>query len=151
VVVTDGSDGAIVAWEDFRHYSYPVYADSSIYAQRVRGSGVTSWPGQGVRVYDRSPDQVSAGTANHAFALQGVTPNPGAGPFAVRFTLPSDGAVTLEVFDLHGRSVARRSAFLGAGEYSWRMDSERRLAPGIYLVRLTQGSRRAVARACILR
>ena len=109
------------------------------------------WPGQGVRVYDLSPDRVSAGTSTLRFALQGVAPNPAAGPFTVRFTLPADGAVTLEIVDLLGRRVASRSAFLGAGEYAWRMDSERPLAPGIYLVRLRQGDRRAVAKACVLR
>ena len=147
VAVTDGADGAIVSWEDFRDFNYPNPGDSSIYAQRVRGSGATAWPSQGVRVYSMPRDLVSAGSSASPFALEGVIPNPASGPFTVRFTLSAPGAASVEILDLLGRKMAHRSAVLGAGAYEWRMDAERRLAPGIYLVRLTQGGRRTVARA----
>jgi hypothetical protein len=80
-----------------------------------------------------------------------VIPNPAYGPFTVRFTLSAPGAASVEIVDLLGRKMANRSAVLGAGAYEWRMGAERRLAPGIYLVRLTQGGQRTVARACVLK
>lgn len=44
VIVSDGSGGAVVAWEDQRAGS----TESDIYAQRIDGSGATIWPESGV-------------------------------------------------------------------------------------------------------
>lgn len=48
-VIGDGSGGAFVVWQDFRHEVY-----SSIYAQKLDASGVRQWAADGVPVVDRS-------------------------------------------------------------------------------------------------
>jgi hypothetical protein len=42
-IVSDGSGGAIITWEDFRNNSY-----YNVYAQRVSASGVVQWTANGV-------------------------------------------------------------------------------------------------------
>ncbi len=53
VVVSDGSGGAIIAWQDRRSCSY------DIYAQRVDSSGGSQWTADGVPICVASYDQVS--------------------------------------------------------------------------------------------
>lgn len=81
-------------------------------------------------------------------------PNPFRGATRIAFSIPADGPVRVEVFDLAGRRVARPlDAVLPAGghriEWDGRSESGRRVAAGIYLYRLTtqQGtvSRKLVA------
>lgn len=50
VICSDGGAGAYVAWVDER-------ADKDVYAQHVDGSGVPSWPGDGVVICDFETDQ----------------------------------------------------------------------------------------------
>jgi hypothetical protein len=51
VLVSDGSGGAIITWEDFRG------TDWDIYAQRVNPSGVPQWTANGVALCAASDDQ----------------------------------------------------------------------------------------------
>jgi len=51
VIVSDGSGGAIITWEDWRTSS------PDIYAQRVDSSGVPQWTANGVAVCTASDDQ----------------------------------------------------------------------------------------------
>jgi hypothetical protein len=53
VIVTDGSGGAIITWEDYR--SGGTYSD--IYAQRVDPAGVPQWTANGVAICTASYDQ----------------------------------------------------------------------------------------------
>jgi len=61
VIVSDGSGGAIIAWEDYRDPTYP-----AIFAIRISSSGVTAWAGE-VKLRDApgygqySPEIVSDG------------------------------------------------------------------------------------------
>jgi len=50
VAVSDGTGGAIVAWEDFR-------SSGDIYAQRINGSGLTVWTANGVGVCTATNEQ----------------------------------------------------------------------------------------------
>jgi hypothetical protein len=52
-IVSDGSGGAFVAWEDFRDG-----LQIDIYAQRVTGSGLGMWEFNGVSICDANDDQV---------------------------------------------------------------------------------------------
>ena len=45
VIVSDQSGGAIIAWNDLRHFG-----GSEIYAQRINGNGITQWTGDGYYV-----------------------------------------------------------------------------------------------------
>jgi hypothetical protein len=91
------------------------------------------------------------GEAPLAFALGRVSnPSPD-GLVRVSFTLPAAGAATLELLDVGGRRVAAREVgALGAGAHKVALAGERRLAAGVYFVRLTQGAKRATARVTIL-
>ena len=85
------------------------------------------------------------------FALDGFRPNPAVGLPIVSLTLAKSEAARLEVFDLRGRLVLRRDlSGLGAGRHSVSLDEGVRLAPGVYVLRLTQGDRVARVRGIIL-
>ena len=86
-----------------------------------------------------------------AFALDGFRPNPAVGLPVVSLTLAKSGPARLEVFDLRGRLVLRRDlSGLGAGRHTVSLDSGARLAPGVYVLRLTQGEQVARVRGVIL-
>jgi len=55
LMVSDGSGGAIMAWQDGRNGS----ADQNIYAQRVTGSGTVQWTSNGVALCTASYNQYS--------------------------------------------------------------------------------------------
>ena len=86
-------------------------------------------------------------------ALHGMTPNPGpVGEGLVRFALPDGSPARLEVMDVSGRRVfAREVGSLGAGEHVVRLGGTGSLAPGLYLLRLTQGGRTLTAKAVTTR
>jgi hypothetical protein len=93
------------------------------------------------------------GGATLAFALESVRPNPTRGePLGVAFTLPSSASARLELLDVSGRRVMEREVgALGAGRHSVALAAGGRLAPGLYLVRLTQGANVRLARVAVLR
>ena len=88
-----------------------------------------------------------------SFALSGARPNPTVGGgLWVRFALPTAEPASLELYDVSGRQVESRNAgALGAGEHELRLDSGAPMAPGVYLLRLTQGIRSLTARAVVIR
>jgi len=86
-------------------------------------------------------------------ALLGVTPNParGSADLAIRLALPVDGAATLQVIDIAGRVMAERHLeSLGPGVHEERLAWDRRPAPGIYWVRLTQLDETTATRLVVL-
>lgn len=86
------------------------------------------------------------------FALRGVTPNPSAGDAVVAFSLAGSGPGVLEVYDVSGRRVSSRAVgALGSGPHEVRLTEGRRLAAGVYTVRLVQGGQAATARAVVTR
>ncbi len=93
------------------------------------------------------------GTAPLAFALEGARPNPSrGGQLSVAFTLPTPASARLELLDVSGRRVAQREVgALGAGRHSVALAADRPLAPGLYLVRLTQGADVRVTRVAVLK
>jgi hypothetical protein len=85
-------------------------------------------------------------------ALAPPAPNPATDRLAIGLTLPSAAPARLEVIDVMGRVVALRDVGgLGAGPHTVTFAEAAGWRPGIYLVRLTQGSRSLVARASVLR
>jgi hypothetical protein len=87
-----------------------------------------------------------------AFALAGVRPNPSVGErLSVAFVLPVAAPARLELLDVSGRRVAGHEVgWLGAGRHEVDLAAGRRFAPGIYLVRLTQGGDVRVTRAVLM-
>lgn len=87
-----------------------------------------------------------------AFGIQALTPNPARGPFTVSFALAGGAAARVELFDLAGRCVATRAIESPrSGVQALTLHADRPLASGVYHVRLTQGARRATARAVVMR
>jgi hypothetical protein len=86
------------------------------------------------------------------FALAGVTPNPARGNrVMVDFTLAVADPARLELVDVAGRRVMSRDVgALGAGRHVVNLAEARALAPGMYLVKLTQGAHSRVARAAVI-
>lgn len=86
-------------------------------------------------------------------ALDGALPNPSrGGPLHVSFSLPGGEPAALSLFDVGGRRVAHRSVgSLGAGGHVVDLAPEEPMAPGIYFVRLTQGSRSRMAKVVVTR
>jgi len=84
-----------------------------------------------------------------AFALGGAYPNPAVRDLSLAFSLLDASPARLDVFDLAGRRVAERDVGpMGAGRHLLSMG---RFAPGVYVVRLTQGAHSASIRAAIVR
>jgi hypothetical protein len=92
-----------------------------------------------------TPPVVGVTPGSRAFSL-GPTlhpawPNPSSGRTSLRFTLPDDGPVTLDVIDVKSRRVrtlAHGSFVAGVHDLAWdlRDDGGRRVRPGLYFLRL---------------
>jgi hypothetical protein len=90
------------------------------------------------------PAEGAPGQPPHAgptLALRGVEPNPSSGAFTATLSLPDAFPAGLELLDLAGRRVwSLDVGALGPGTHRVRIATDRRLASGIYLLRLTHGS-----------
>jgi hypothetical protein len=87
-----------------------------------------------------------------ALALRGLRPNPAVDAINVSLSLPNSAPATLELVDLAGRLIANREVgSLGAGPHLVRLDDGSRVAPGVYWVRLRQGTQQLLARAIVMR
>ncbi|MEZ5066897.1 MAG: S8 family serine peptidase [bacterium] len=81
-----------------------------------------------------------------ALALAAPRPNPASGPFSLAFDVPADaGHVTLDVYDLGGRRVARLvDGSVEAGRHTARWDGQDQTglsaAAGVYFARLQAGA-----------
>ncbi len=127
VAVSDGSGGAIAAWQDYRNGGFDVYA------QRVMGngvvgptSGVASGPAVGLRVDPPRPNPIRDRTT-------------------LVFSLPAEARVSADILDVAGRLIRHllRVGGLGPGLHSveWDgLDDHGAPAPdGVYLARVTAG------------
>jgi len=128
--IEDGSGGVYVAWQEGEFgYGYDLKMN------RLISSAVV---------------EVGSAPASHpAVALRAPAPNPASREVSVRVALPSDAPARLELLDLAGRQVRAR-VLDGAGERTASFDGLDRLAPGLYLLRLTQGRESRFARLAIV-
>lgn len=140
VIVADGAGGAVLAWEDARNGSGD-FGDFDIYSQGVKANGQLGDPPVAV------PD-----VRHSMLALEAPSPNPNrTGAMIVRFTLPTDAAATLDLFDVAGRRVVSREVgSLGAGLHAIDLAADRRPVAGIYFVRLMQASIARTRRVVVL-
>jgi hypothetical protein len=84
------------------------------------------------------------------FALDPVRPNPSrGGALTVHFSLPPDAPARLELLDVAGRRIASHE--VGMGQHTLDLGEGQRLAPGLYLVRLTQGANTRTTRVAVMR
>ena len=86
------------------------------------------------------------------FALAGARPDPAPRErMSVAFALEGASPARLELFGVDGRRVlAREVGASGAGEHTLQLSEGRTLAPGLYWLRLTQGSRTATKRVAVV-
>lgn len=94
---------------------------------------------------------VEEGQAPLQFALGPTTPNPGSGPRHLMFSTPSNGHVTLRVFDVSGRQVATLlDRVLPAGRHDAQFSTDR-WAGGVYYYRLDLGARSRAGKLVVMR
>jgi hypothetical protein len=90
--------------------------------------------------------------ATMALTLEAVRPNPTtSGRMEVVFVLPIAAPARLELVDVRGRMIATRDiGSLGAGRHVVDLAAGRKLASGLYVVRLTQRGMQRSTRAVVL-
>lgn len=133
----------------------------------VDGSGDLSWvdesvePGQryGYRLaWSQEGAPVASGevwvdVTAPRMTIGGAYPNPAtrATGFSLHFSLASDAPATIEVYDLAGRRVASESLRSPrSGAQAMRIQASDGLAPGLYLVQLSQGAKKLTTRAAMI-
>jgi hypothetical protein len=90
-------------------------------------------------VQRRSDPVVVDISAEARLALGGFRPNPALETASISFSLPDKRPASLKVHDVRGRLVfSREVGELGPGAHLLRLDNSRRLAPGIYWIRLVR-------------
>ncbi len=96
--------------------------------------------------------QVEVGLAPRVFTLSQNFPNPFNPTTTIQFTLPTDGRVTLRVYDILGREVAmlldenRR-----AGEYQQAVFDGSRYSSGVYFAVLRSGGKMLLKKMLLLK
>jgi len=152
-MASDGRGGAFMAWEERGGVVSPGLGGSSAEGARLKvliqhlnlESGVAS------PIVQLPIDQPGI-----AFAVHPIAPNPAHGPCLLRFDLPAPGPVTIDVFDVAGRRIARladRQPFgVGSQSVTWDLSDRRgrRVPAGLYLVRVSAGRNQAVVRITVL-
>ena len=83
-------------------------------------------------------------------AIETIRPNPADREMWVSFSLPLSEPATLDLIDVSGRRV-REQVVSGTGRHAVDLAAGNRLAPGVYLVRLTQAGKSVVMRASVVR
>lgn len=84
-------------------------------------------------------------------------PNPASGPMSFEFRTPSLAVARAEILDIAGRRVSRplQDQLLPGGTHRFEWDgrdaSGARVAPGVYMIRLTSGTAAAVQRIVLVR
>lgn len=119
-----------------------------------------------VCIYDPAmqpaPAAVGDGPAPGRLALAQPTPNPAHGTVALSFATPEAGPITLEILDVQGRTIRARHETLAraasgvpyATRFAWNWDlrdgAGRRVAPGLYLIRLATTHEAVTRRVVVL-
>ena len=87
-----------------------------------------------------------------ALALHGLRPNPAVRDLNVSFVLPTGSPARLEILDVNGRQrLARELGDRGPGFHTVLLGDAASLEPGVYWIRLSQGSDHRVARGAVIR
>jgi tripartite motif-containing protein 71 len=103
-----------------------------------------------IQVFDDCPGADVPATTPLTFALDPVSPNPSrGGALTVHFSLPTDAPARLDLLDVAGRRIASHD--VGVGQHTLDFGAGQRLAPGLYLVRLTQGANTRTTRVAVIR
>jgi hypothetical protein len=133
----------------YQGYSVSVSADGN--TAIVGGYGDNSGAGAAWVFVNTSANNVND-EGPLSFTLEGVRPNPARGNgLTVVFALPTGASARLELLDVSGRrELSREVGSLGAGRHTVNLAEGRKVAPGLYWVRLTQGANRRAARVAVI-
>jgi hypothetical protein len=142
LTVSDGSEGAIIVWLDWRTGG-PGHTDTDVYAQRVGPNGLIP---TAVRGRDETPGPV----------LSQNVPNPFSSTTAIGFRLDRESSVEVRVYDVAGRRVrSYRLGPTGAGPHEITFDGRdsagRPLPSGVYFYRLSANETSLVRKMVITR
>lgn len=139
-------------------YSAPAVRVFSATTDAVVGSDVTCTLPPAAVTFDVASGQVTAvpPAAEPAPDFAPAAPNPARGPVRLAFALARGAQVRLEVLDPQGRLVrtlADGAWAAGAASVTWDLadQSGRRVAPGLYLVRLRADGAAATRRVIVVR
>ena len=103
--------------------------------------------------YKYSPEvDVVVGIAPKEFSLSQNYPNPFNPTTSIEFTVPSDGRVTLKVYDMLGREVATLvDRDVSAGVYQQVVFDATKLGSGVYYARLEFGGKQLLKKMTLLK
>jgi len=103
--------------------------------------------------YKYSPEvDVVVGIAPKEFSLSQNYPNPFNPTTSIEFTVPSDGRVTLKVYDMLGREVTTLvDREVTAGEFQQVTFDASKLASGVYFSRLEFGGKELLKKMVLLK
>ena len=135
-IASDGWGGAVIAWQDFRG------ADWDISCMRIDANGL--------------PVLTAAETPAARIELHQNYPNPFNPTTTLSYSIPAKCRVTLGIYDISGRCVARLvDAAQDKGSYkvewSGRDGAGNPLASGVYFCRLASGTRTISKKMVLLR
>jgi hypothetical protein len=139
----DGVEPYFGPWFELRYPpSHPWYGQSIDLAFSIMNE-----PMSGSRSEDVAPE---------LFGLHQNVPNPFSSSTTIRYNLATQGRLTLEVFDVTGRSVSTlvdgvEDAGAHSATWSGRDRAGRELPAGVYFYRLTKGNRRITHKMLLLK
>jgi Calcineurin-like phosphoesterase/Bacterial Ig domain len=95
--------------------------------------------------------EVSGGIPSH-LVIMGAAPNPFSQHAVIKFGLPRDGNVQIDLYDVSGKFVARLvEGPYSAGYHGVDWDTRQAVAAGIYVLRIQMGSDTATSKVVIPR
>ncbi len=135
VIVNASVGHVIAAWSDFRGTDQDIYAQ--ILDTNSTGTAAGRAPRPGLAILHNYPNPFSAGTE-------------------IEIQMPHDGAISIDVYDVAGRSVrSQRTGEQRAGRatlrFDGRNDAGHDLPSGVYFYRVTANGETAAHRMVILR
>jgi PKD repeat protein len=117
----------------------------------IEYSGAAPPPAQGASAeIAAEPAAAPVVAPRYEFALHRLSPNPSRGQLQVEFSLADGKPATLQVLDVMGRRVAERDlGSPGPGRHVFELRQP--LPPGLYAVRLVQGSQARIMKAIVVK
>ncbi len=153
-LVATGDGAAMVSWDSYQRVlsrTDPISIEQSFVMRLMPDGPAVPSTLLLLRALPAGSSDGPSRDALPAFALHGVRPNPAPTGAVVSFVLSDAQPASLELFDVAGRCVwSRDVSVLGPGEHAVRLRDGAWSPPGFYMVRLTQGERRATTRVAIV-
>ena len=138
VLISDGSGGAIISWEDERQG----LAQNDIYAQWVDHQGNLAGV---VGIENQDPGIITD------FRLYQNYPNPFNPTTTIEFNLPKTGEATLKIFNILGEEMETLlSASLHSGSHSQQWNAGK-MPSGIYYYQLQAGDYQEVKKMILMK